>query len=80
MNDKDIIQLYLNRDQLRHYLQLGKEVWEILHFYCKNILGNNEDAEENVNDTYLNMELYTANYTNNSICVPWEKNHKKFSF
>lgn len=30
-----------------------------------------------VNDTYLSdMELYTANYTNNSICVPWE-NHKK---
>lgn len=52
MEDKQIVQLYLNRDEtaIAHTTQkYGK--------YCnsiaKNILGSNEDAEECVNDTYL---------------------------
>ena len=50
MEDKQIVQLYLNRDEtaIAHTTQkYGK--------YCnsiaRNILGNNEDAEECVNDT-----------------------------
>ena len=78
MNDKDIIQLYLNRDQ-RALSATAKKYGKYCTSIAKNILGNNEDAEECINDTYLSTWNYTANYTNNSICVPWE-NHKKFSF
>lgn len=53
MEDEKIVQLYLNRDD-----QAIAETSEKYGAYCttiaKNILGNNEDAEECVNDTYLN--------------------------
>ena len=52
MNDKDIIQLYLNRDQ-RALSATAKKYGKYCTSIAKNILGNNEDAEECVNDTYL---------------------------
>lgn len=52
MNDKDIIQLYLNRDQ-RALSATAKKYGKYCTSIVKNILGNNEDAEECVNDTYL---------------------------
>ena len=50
MNDKDIIQLYLNRDQ-RALSATAKKYGKYCTSIAKNILGNNEDAEECVNDT-----------------------------
>ena len=52
MIDKDIIQLYLNRDQ-RALSVTAKKYGKYCTSIAKNILGNNEDAEECVNDTYL---------------------------
>ena len=52
MNDKDIIQLYLNRDQ-RALSATAKKYGKYCTSIAKNILGNNEDAEECVNDTWL---------------------------
>ena len=53
MNDNDIIQLYWDRND-----QAISITSEKYGHYCKsiakNILSNNEDAEECVNDTYLN--------------------------
>ena len=53
MEDQKIIKLYFDRDP--HAI---KETSDKYGGYCKsiakNILGNNEDAEECVNDTYLN--------------------------
>lgn len=53
MDDAKIVQLYLDRDE--HAIQ---ETANKYGNYCtsiaKNILGNYEDAEECVNDTYLN--------------------------
>ena len=45
MNDKDIIQLYLNRDQ-RALSATAKKYGKYCTSIAKNILGNNEDAEE----------------------------------
>ena len=53
MDDKDIIELYLARNELAI-----KETADKYGAYCtsiaRNILGNEEDAGECVNDTYLN--------------------------
>lgn len=53
MEDTKIVQLYWNRDQEAITVTANK-----YGNYCtaiaKNILGNNEDAEECVNDTYMN--------------------------
>lgn len=53
MDDARIVQLYLNRDEQAIPATAGK-----YGSYCtsiaKNILGNHEDAEECVNDTWLN--------------------------
>lgn len=52
MDDKDIIQLYLDRDQCalsETAMKYGKYCFTV----AMNILGNKEDAEECVNDTYL---------------------------
>lgn len=53
MDDKSIIQLYWDRND-----QTIRETAEKYGHYCraiaKNILNNEEDAEECVNDTYLN--------------------------
>ena len=52
MNDKDIVQLYLDRDQ-RALSVTAKKYGNYCISIAKNILCNNEDAEECVNDTYL---------------------------
>ena len=52
MNDKDIIQLYFNRDQSA-LSATAKKYGKYCTSIAKNILGSNEDAEECVNDTYL---------------------------
>lgn len=52
MNDKDIIRLYFDRDQ-RALSATAKKYGKYCTSIAKNILGNNEDAEECVNDTYL---------------------------
>lgn len=53
MEDRDIVNLYLQRNQDAIHETASK-----YDGYCrsiaKNILGNNEDSEECVNDTYLN--------------------------
>lgn len=53
MNDNDIVQLYWDRNE-----QAIPATAHKYGNYCasiaRNILGNNEDAEECVNDTYLN--------------------------
>lgn len=54
MNDKDIIQLYFDRDQ-KALSATAKKYGKYCTSIAKNILGNNEDAEECVNDTYLNV-------------------------
>lgn len=53
MNDKDIIQLYLNRDQ-QALSATAKKYGKYCTSIANNILGNREDAEECVNDTWLN--------------------------
>ena len=52
MSDKEIIRLYFNRDQ-RALSATAKKYGSYCTTIAKNILGNNEDAEECVNDTYL---------------------------
>ena len=52
MNDKDIIQLYFNRDQSA-LSATAKKYGKYCTSIAKNILGSKEDAEECVNDTYL---------------------------
>ena len=52
MNDKDLIRLYFDRDQ-RALSVTAKKYGKYCTSIAKNILGNNEDAEECVNDTYL---------------------------
>lgn len=53
MEDREIVNLYWERNS-----NAIKETASKYGGYCKsiakNILGNNEDAEECVNDTYLN--------------------------
>lgn len=53
MKDQDIVQLYLNRDE-KALSATAKKYGNYCTLIAKNILGNNEDAEECVNDTYLN--------------------------
>lgn len=51
MGDKEIIQLYFDRDQ-KALLATAKKYGKYCTTIARNILGNNEDAEECVNDTY----------------------------
>lgn len=53
MKDKDIIQLYLDRNP-KALSATAKKYGNYCTSIAKNILGNQEDAEECVNDTYLN--------------------------
>lgn len=52
MNDREIIQLYFNRDQSA-LSATAKKYGKYCTSIAKNILGSNEDAEECVNDIYL---------------------------
>ena len=53
MNDKEIIQLYFDRDP-KALSATAKKYGKYCTSIAKNILGNDEDVEECVNDTYLN--------------------------
>ena len=59
MEDREIVNLYWERNS-----NAIKETASKYGGYCKsiakNILGNNEDAEECVNDTYLNTWNFTV--------------------
>lgn len=74
MNDKDIIQLYLNRDQSA-LSATAKKYGKYCTSIAKNILGNNEDAEECVNDTYLSTP---ANRT--AICKELSRSEHNTTF
>lgn len=71
MDDNDIIQLYWDRNEQAIRITSDK-----YGHYCKaiarNILNNEEDAEECVNDTYLNAW--------NSMPTHWPKQLETFQF
>ena len=52
MEDPRIVQLYWDRDQ-KAITETATKYGNYCTFIAKNILGNNEDAEECVNDTYM---------------------------
>ena len=53
MEDKEIVQLYWDRDQSA-VTQTANKYGKYCTAIAKNILGSHEDAEECVNDTYMN--------------------------
>ena len=53
MEDTKIVQLYWDRDQ-KAISETATKYGNYCTSIAKNILGNNEDAEECVNDTYMN--------------------------
>ena len=53
MEDTRIVQLYWDRDQ-KAISETATKYGNYCTFIAKNILGNKEDAEECVNDTYMN--------------------------
>lgn len=53
MNDNQIVQMYWNRDE-NAIAVTSKKYGSYCLSIARNILGNHEDAEECVNDTYLN--------------------------
>lgn len=76
MDDAQIVQLYWDRDD-----QAIPATSDKYGNYCTsiamNILSNQEDAEECVNDTYLNAwNSMPAPQAKHSVHIPW-KNHKK---
>ena len=52
MNDKNIVDLYLNRDE-EAIAQTDKKYGRYCYSIAYNILTNKEDAEESVSDTYM---------------------------
>ena len=75
MDDAQIVQLYWDRNEQAIHATSDK-----YGNYCtsiaKNILGNQEDAEECVNDTYLNAWNAMPPQAKHSVHIPW-KNYKK---
>lgn len=53
MEDREIVELYWERDQ-KAINETASKYGGYCKSIAKNILGNNEDADECVNDTYLN--------------------------
>lgn len=53
MDDKEIVELYWQRNEAA-IGETAARYGKFCHSIAFNILGNNEDAEESVNDTYLN--------------------------
>ncbi len=53
MDDEKIVQLYCERNE-QAIQETANKYGKYCNSIAKNILGNNEDAEECVNDTYLN--------------------------
>lgn len=54
MEDKDIIALYFSRSE-QAISETDKKYGKYCHYIAYQILGNNEDAREVVNDTYLKV-------------------------
>ena len=52
MDDREIVALYFKRSETA-ITETDKKYGKYCHYIAKNILNNNEDAEEVVNDTYL---------------------------
>ena len=52
MNDKNIVDLYFNRDE-EAITQIDKKYGRYCYSIAYNILTNKEDAEESVSDTYM---------------------------
>ena len=52
MDDRQIVDLYFKRSETA-ITETDKKYGKYCHYIAKNILNNNEDAEEVVNDTYL---------------------------
>ncbi len=52
MDDKEIIKLYFGRHE-EAISETEKKYGRYCHYIARNILGNDEDSEECVNDTYL---------------------------
>lgn len=88
MQDKEIIQLYFDRDQ-RALSATANKYGNYCTSIAKNILGNNEDAEECVNDTYLNawnaippkrpllLSAFLGKITRNLALNQYKHNHVK---
>ncbi len=54
MDDKEIIQMFRERDESA-LAAMSKKYGSYCFFIARNILGNQEDAEECINDAYLNL-------------------------
>ena len=79
MANSSLIELFWNRDE-RAIAQTQREYGDYCFVLAKNILGNDQDAEECVNDTYLrawnsippakpnNFKAYLAKITHN-LCI-----------
>ena len=59
MDDVKIVSLYLQRDESA-IGETEKKYGAYLRRISMNILDNASDSEENVNDTYLNVEQHSA--------------------
>ena len=76
MDDAQIVQLYWDRNEQAIHATSDK-YGDYCTSIAKNILGNQEDAEECVNDTYLNAwNAMPPSQAKHSVHIPW-KNYKK---
>ncbi len=88
MNDKDIIQLYWNRDP-EALSATAQKYGNYCTSIAQNILGNREDAEECVNDAFLNtwntippnqptiLSAFLGTITRNLAFNKYKHNHAK---
>lgn len=79
MEDSKIIQLYWNIDE-QAISATSKKYRNYCTSIAKSILGNNEDAEECVNDTYLNSWNAMPPHRPNILSVFLSKITKNLSF
>lgn len=76
MDDGQIVQFYWDRDE-RAIPATADKYGNYCTSIAKNILGNPEDAEECVNDTYMRAwKLHAAAQAQCPVCTPG-KNYKK---
>lgn len=88
MNDKDIVQLFLERSQ-RAITELSRKYGKLCFHIALNILKSNEDAEECENDTYLNtwksippdspvcLRAYVSRIARNLALSKYRYNHRQ---
>lgn len=88
MEDKQIVELYWNR--LENAIEeTSRKYGRYCHYIAKRILGNKEDSEECVNDTYLqtwnsipdyrpeSLRAFLGKITRNLALHKWEKRNAK---